>query len=245
MGLSSRKKSKLEIIRSIREKASVLGVFLDIKQEGIVAAPVGQDGQPMTSDQIRGFSVQERQRIEVELKSAVFAVQKEKLQLRELAKEAEQTRKTIGLDLIFKATEDVFSEFRGKYSDYPQIQKYIEMLRVDMVENSHLFTNSPAGDVSVERATDSNQTGSPIRYQVNLFVSHSPDIGAPIIFEDSPSYYNMFGRLEHTLNRGVMNTDFTQNPRRVYAESEWRIPCYSGERSFGKSLFLADDETIL
>jgi lon-related putative ATP-dependent protease len=40
-------------------------------------------------------------------------------------------------------------------------------------------------------------------------VDRSRSYGAPVVFEQSPSYYNVFGRMRHTFRQGVMTTDFT------------------------------------
>jgi lon-related putative ATP-dependent protease len=47
------------------------------------------------------------------------------------------------------------------------------------------------------------------RYQVNLLVDHSGGQGAPIVYEDNPSYANLLGRVEHSAQFGALVTDFT------------------------------------
>jgi len=46
------------------------------------------------------------------------------------------------------------------------------------------------------------------RYQVNLLVDHYDSQGAPIIYEDSPVYQNIIGRVEHFAHMGTLLTDF-------------------------------------
>lgn len=43
-----------------------------------------------------------------------------------------------------------------------------------------------------------------------MFVSHQGGTAAPVVFEDSPTYYNTFERVEHQFRMGAMATDFTQ-----------------------------------
>jgi lon-related putative ATP-dependent protease len=47
------------------------------------------------------------------------------------------------------------------------------------------------------------------RYQVNLLVDNSNLEGAPIIFEDNPTYQNLLGRVENIARMGTLLTDFT------------------------------------
>ena len=43
-----------------------------------------------------------------------------------------------------------------------------------------------------------------LRYEVNVFVAHDSDGGAPVVVETNPTYPNLFGRIEH---QGVLAGD--------------------------------------
>ncbi|MEY2863102.1 MAG: hypothetical protein RLY58_809 [Pseudomonadota bacterium] len=49
----------------------------------------------------------------------------------------------------------------------------------------------------------------PARYQVNVVVTHKPNSGAPIVFEDLPTHYNLLGHVEQLTQMGTITTDFT------------------------------------
>ena len=49
----------------------------------------------------------------------------------------------------------------------------------------------------------------PPRYQVNIMVSHKPGSGAPVVFEDLPTHYNLLGHVEQLTQMGTITTDFT------------------------------------
>jgi lon-related putative ATP-dependent protease len=46
------------------------------------------------------------------------------------------------------------------------------------------------------------------RYRVNVLVDHSRSEGAPVIYEDNPTYQNVIGRVEHRAQMGALLTDF-------------------------------------
>jgi len=46
------------------------------------------------------------------------------------------------------------------------------------------------------------------RYRVNVLVSHKDEDGAPIIYENNPTYANLFGEVEHIAQMGTLLTDF-------------------------------------
>jgi lon-related putative ATP-dependent protease len=47
------------------------------------------------------------------------------------------------------------------------------------------------------------------RYIVNVLVNNKDCRGAPCIFESNPTYYNLFGRIEHKIQYGIATTDFS------------------------------------
>ena len=47
------------------------------------------------------------------------------------------------------------------------------------------------------------------RYRVNVIVDHDGQSGAPVIYEDHPSFPNLIGRIEHQARLGALVTDFT------------------------------------
>jgi lon-related putative ATP-dependent protease len=47
------------------------------------------------------------------------------------------------------------------------------------------------------------------RYTVNVLVNNKDTKGAPCVFESNPTYFNLFGRLEHKFQYGVATTDFS------------------------------------
>jgi predicted ATP-dependent protease len=49
----------------------------------------------------------------------------------------------------------------------------------------------------------------PARYQANAIVSNKPNAGAPVIFEDFPTHYNLLGHVEQLTQNGTITTDFT------------------------------------
>ena len=47
------------------------------------------------------------------------------------------------------------------------------------------------------------------RYEVNVLVDHSQSEGAPVVYEDHPTYLNLIGRIEHLAQMGALFTDFS------------------------------------
>ncbi len=53
------------------------------------------------------------------------------------------------------------------------------------------------------------QEPSFVRYSINVLVNNKDTKGAPVVVESNPTYYNLFGRVEHKLQYGMAITDFS------------------------------------
>ena len=68
----------------------------------------------------------------------------------------------------------------------------------------------------VEQLVDEDHSDSVARklleeqYSPNLVVGHTPEEGAPVVFEPHPTYDNLFGRIEYSTDQGVLYTSYRQ-----------------------------------
>ena len=58
-------------------------------------------------------------------------------------------------------------------------------------------------------ATERRRAGESVlgRYEVNVLVTQPEGAGAPVVVENSPTYYNLFGRIEYRTVYGAVTTD--------------------------------------
>jgi predicted ATP-dependent protease len=100
------------------------------------------------------------------------------------------------------------AELRGAYTDQPDVLAYLDAFEHDVIDNVEDFRRGEDGG-SGEGASLGSQRPSLRRYQVNVLVDHSDADGAPVVYEDNPSYQNLVGRVEHLSQLGTLITDFT------------------------------------
>lgn len=103
-------------------------------------------------------------------------------------------------------------KLKKKYADHTGVIKYLNNVKEDILQNVHDFIPPQ----------EPPQGGSPLmpfmgqhepdftRYQVTLLVSNKKDTGAPVIFENNPTFYNLIGKTEHKPTQsGALITDFS------------------------------------
>ena len=113
-------------------------------------------------------------------------------------------------------TDILFEELRGRYGRVPEVIEYLDHVEKDMLRNLGMFRtgqeeeasmSAPEAMMSAARLREDDERWA--RYQVNLFVDNAASVGAPVVFEHRPTYYNVFGRVDYRVALGAMSTDFT------------------------------------
>lgn len=94
-----------------------------------------------------------------------------------------------------------------KICDLPALESYFAELRKDILKNTEQFLQRE-GQTSSERAQPPAEDIF-YRYEVNLFVDHAGETGAPIVVEDNPTVVNLLGCVEREAEMGALVTNFT------------------------------------
>jgi predicted ATP-dependent protease len=107
---------------------------------------------------------------------------------------------------IDEAIEPLLAGLHQKYGDLPLVLQYLAEIRRSLprVVVEHL-TEEHGHEPHEEAAKRAILIG---QYAPRLLVSHSPDTGAPVVYEANPTYSNLFGRLEYVSEQGILTTHY-------------------------------------
>ncbi|MGE0748210.1 MAG: Lon protease family protein [Rhodospirillales bacterium] len=89
------------------------------------------------------------------------------------------------------------------YGSHRGLTRWLVGMRGDILD--HLDSFTVAGEEAPGKAPEPAER----RYAVNLLVDHSDDPHPQVVLEPSPTYENLFGRIEYRPVEGGMVTDFT------------------------------------
>ena len=120
-------------------------------------------------------------------------------EIRDMEKALKEKLSKLDAEICRAAIAPCMDEIRGKYSGNEALLKWFDAMTDDVIENFGAF---------VTAAREENAEVDFTRYQANLFVSNDPAKGAPVIWETSPTYYNLSGRVEYESHQGYLYTDF-------------------------------------
>ena len=92
----------------------------------------------------------------------------------------------------------------NKFSKVEGLADYLKYYAEDIINNVEIVLEQEEDDFSPGLFSR-----VPARYQANIIVTYKPNSGAPVIFEDFPTHYNLLGHVEQLTQNGTITTDFT------------------------------------
>ena len=169
---------------------------------------VSQDKSDSTVDE-EAFAVDSVNMLKKKNRALVPEFQKILKKIRVNEKEMQQKLARLDKDILTPTLEERLSEIKKKYA-IAAIQNFINELKKNILERAEEFKE--------KIALGSNNKGQAVQsvdpfweYRVNLLVDNSQQQGVPIVWEESPSFEQLFGTIERVSN-GTSNqqTDFTK-----------------------------------
>jgi lon-related putative ATP-dependent protease len=174
------------------------------------------EGKPAESrEQLESLSEAERVRLaegEKELAREVGRLMQEQYQMMQsLSEEVRNVERQFADFVVVPMIEAI----KRSYQEYDRVQQYLDRVHNHILDNLSNFQEGGAGSQPVPpqlQAMLARETESPLlEYKVNVVVDNSQTRAVPVIVEEAPTYRNLFGSIDRTVDRwGRLITDFTQ-----------------------------------
>ena len=182
---------------------------------GLVFAPV-RDGDVLPPEEFQKLPADVRQGMETNVGELQTQLQKVLQMVPTWQREVRQRLRSLNQEITTVAVNGLMNELQQKYADILEVPAYLNAVQRDIVAHASDFLvseQSPGGETesAISAMMDrSRQELTPFRrYEVNLFVDHHASQGAPVIYEDNPTYQNLIGKVEHMAHMGALVADFT------------------------------------
>jgi len=208
------KEAQEKTLSDIQEQAQAKDLAMMRTPSGLVFAPI-RDGEVLSAKEVQELSEEERNRIQAEVETLQEELQKLLRQMPRLQREMRERMKALNREMATFAVSGLIDELRDQFADFPAVVDYLNNLQQDVIDNVQLFLQPEEGQSDSRNSLIASLTGqgqadasSLRRYQVNVLVDHSEAEGAPIVYEDNPTYPNLIGRIEHMARMGALTTDF-------------------------------------
>jgi lon-related putative ATP-dependent protease len=193
---------------AVEQEARKHGFTLNVGPTGVATVPVKADGQPMSREEFAQLSEEERQTLHERGEELQSLINQAMLQTRRLEREARERMEELEKSVAKYAITPLLNELRQEYLDIPKTVEYLEQVQNDVIE--HLGQFRPVeGESQVPAFMRPPVEEFFTRYKVNAIVSRDNADGAPVVIENNPTYYNLFGRVDYRAQLGAATTDHT------------------------------------
>ena len=185
-----------QAVREVQEEAEQKEIALIVTPSGFTFAP-RRNGETLSQEAFRELPKDERERLERTVEELQQKLQRALQQIPKWRKESQQHLQALNEEMAQVAVGQVVDELRERYADVPEAVAHLDAIRRDVVEHIEPFRQGE----HTEQILD--------RYRFNLMVDHGGSEGAPVVYEDLPTYYHLIGRIEHRVTQGALLTDFS------------------------------------
>lgn len=201
------------ITQGIESGARQQGFMVQPSPMGIITTPI-KDGQPLSREQYNQLPDEERNALRQKSEALQEFINQQLTELRRVEREAVRRRTQVDRDVVLAIIDPIFNDLKEKYQAIPEMVRYLEDTRQDIAQNVDDFRSQDEQQPQQQgregaAAREAAEAERFLRYRVNVLVDHSNTQGAPVIFEYSPTYYNLFGRVEYRHRLGTAATDLT------------------------------------
>jgi lon-related putative ATP-dependent protease len=193
----------------IQQRAQKRDVSLIRTPVGLAFAPM-RDGEVISPEEFQKLPQEERKQVEGEIAQLQEQLQEAIYQVRQWEREAREKMKELDREVAMFAVGHFIDELRTKYADLQEVVDHLNAVQEDVIDNVDEFRKVEETPQIMGIPLPPSLTGDPLfrRYQVNVVIDHSQSEGAPVVFEEHPTFNNLIGRIEHIAQMGALVTDF-------------------------------------
>lgn len=200
------KEREERIFNKVADEASAKQIMLMRTPGGWTIAPV-RNGEVLSAEEFQKLSDTDKQEMERHSEAIRQSLRRAVQESTTLHRDHTQRIDQLNAEVASRRVDQHLGELRDRYRTLADVLSFLGEVRndiVDSVGDLRKFAAENKGPPSPDqRLTPFN------RYYVNVLVDRDGTRGAPVVYEDHPTYQNLVGRIEHLAQFGTLLTDFT------------------------------------
>ncbi|WAU77634.1 Lon protease family protein [Acinetobacter sp. TR3] len=160
--------------------------------------------QELTKNDLDALSSKDRAEITSNMRYMEKKLERLGLHLGDLEDDARDQVSILNREIATQVVTPRMELILNKNKEVKGLDVYLKHYAEDIIDNVELILEQEEDDF-----TPALFNRVPSRYQANVIVANKPNSGAPVIFEDFPTHYNLLGHVEQLTHNGTITTDFT------------------------------------
>jgi lon-related putative ATP-dependent protease len=203
------REAREEPMNALAKEAAERGIRMLRTPAGFAFAPT-KNGEVLSPEEFEQLSAEEQQEIKKTIESLQDRLQEALRDLLRFGERMREKAKALNREVTLSAVGHAIAHLRDSYRELPDVVKYLDAVEADVVEHAADFQQEAEQESPLAAALPMLDRGRALaRYRINLLVDHAETKGAPVIYEEHPTYQNLVGRVEHRAQFGALQTDFT------------------------------------
>jgi predicted ATP-dependent protease len=198
-----------EQLQEIAERARPRGIALLRAEGGLTFAALRGD-DILNDEQFAALPEAERKRLEGIVEQLEEEVQQTVRQIPRWSRERRERLRALNREVASAAVGPPIDELLNKYQEHPDVRRHLEAIRQHATEHARALAGAETPSLP-PLPTEPGRSGADLSalYRVSVLVDHAGSSGAPVVYEDNPTYDNLIGRIEYTTALGALTTDHT------------------------------------
>lgn len=183
--------------------AQEVGFLVKSTKDGLVTIPV-LDGRPLGPKEFTELSDEQRAQVEANRQRLEPLISRflEETRNTEVAvhRKIQEAQRHLGRTILARHLQPI----REAFAEFEAVLAHLDAVEVHILDNLALFLPD-----ETERRQSQKRQPAMTEYRVNVLVDNSETQGAPVVFETTPTYHNLIGKIEKRVEHGIYSTDFT------------------------------------
>jgi lon-related putative ATP-dependent protease len=170
--------------------------------------------KPLTQEEFEALSKETQAEILKKREALDFDLRAGFRHIRELDAKEMEVVNALNNEIALYAIGHLLAGLKEKYGKIPDVLTYIDNVQKDILENLVTFLGSVQPQPQQPDQVPPQFQQWLVKdlafrkYEINVVVDNSSLVGAPVVFEETPSYQNLLGKAEKEIQFGVVTTDF-------------------------------------
>lgn len=191
---------------AVGDDAVKQGVVLLRTPNGFSFAPTKGD-EVMPPDDYDKLSDADKKRIEQAIERLQQDLEKVIRQVHLWRRERIERVRKLNEEAVLFAVGHLIDELRSAFADFPDVGEWLDEVQQNVIASIDEFRHPKEGGMPT-LAMLTGEMPNFSRFLVNLLVGRGPAEGAPVVYEEHPTYQNLMGRVEHLSQLGALITNF-------------------------------------
>ncbi|MCL4205133.1 MAG: AAA family ATPase [Pirellulaceae bacterium] len=193
--------------QQLTDLAQTRGIQVIRTHAGFALAPT-REGKVLSPEEYEALSDEEQSKIQQVIEELQEELQSLVAKLPRWRRDAREKIKQANQDAAQFALEHLMGPLQDKYGGLEDVVEFLRDVEEDVIANTDEF-RPPDDEPESPFKSLQKQRSALEEYQVNLIVDNGRQQGAPVVYEEHPSFQNLLGRVEHLSHMGTLETHFS------------------------------------